>query len=302
MTNQALHTPVLLTEAIQYLNIQPHAWYIDATFGRGGHTQAILAKQGKIIALDVDQEAIAYGQEKFADQIAKGSLILIKSNFANLHSVITKLQAQHPEITQINGILFDFGTSLDQIRSPKRGFSFDLPDSPLDMRMDQELGVTASDLLTFLSVKQLTNLFKNVGGELRARKIATAIDRYRGQDRAKRIETVGQLIQVGFNDVSRTSHLHPATKVFQALRIAVNDELNSIEQALPQAYQLLASTGRLVTIAFHQGEDSLVKQQFKYWVNNNQGELLTLKPVTPTKEEIINNPAARSAKLRAFKK
>lgn len=302
MNSTALHQPVLLSTTLQMLEIKPEAWYVDATFGRGGHTQEILAKQGRVIAFDVDQEAIAYAQESFNQEIKDRRLILIKSNFANLGTELKNLQSRQAETIAIHGILFDFGTSLDQIRAPHRGFSFDHPDAPLDMRMDQELGITASDLLTVLSVKQLSALFKDYGGEEHAKKIAQAIDRYRGKTRSNRIETVGQLLDIAFKNEPRKSHLHPATKVLQALRIAVNDELSSIEQALPQAFKVLAENGRIVTIAFHQGEDVIVKNQFKEWEDQELGEILTKKPVTADEEELAKNPQSRSAKLRVFKK
>lgn len=302
MTKTALHKPVMLKEAIKYLQIKPSSWYVDTTFGRGGHTQEIIKTGGRVVAFDVDEEAIEYGHEVFASDIAAGKLRLVKANFSHLEAEVNKFQTDQAEATQVDGILFDLGTSLDQIRASHRGFSFDRPNQPLDMRMDQTLGITASDLLTVLSAKQLANLFHEYGGEVQAKKIAQAIDRYRGKSRENKIETVGQLVEIISQIKNQTSHLHPATKIFQALRIAVNDELISIQLALPQAMNILAPEGRIVTIAFHQGEDAIIKQQFKDWEKSNQGKILTKKPETPTKKEIINNPAARSAKLRVLKK
>jgi len=302
MSSTALHQPVLLNEAVELLQVQPQNWYLDATFGRGGHTKAILDKQAKLLAFDVDQEAIEYAQEKFSAEIAEGRLVIIRANFSNLETEVNNFQSYQAETASFSGILFDFGTSLDQIRAPHRGFSFDNPEAPLDMRMDQSLGITASDLLTVLSLKQMINLFKDYGDEPHAKKIAQAIDRYRGKTRSNRIETVGELLEVAFKDIPRESHLHPATKVLQALRIAVNDELTSIEQALPQALKILKTGGRVVTIAFHHGEDSLVKHQFKYWQDQDQGKIITKKAVLPSETEIKRNPGARSAKLRAFEK
>ncbi len=290
----------MVSEVIDYLQVEADNWYVDATFGRGGHTRAILEQGGYVIAFDVDQEAIEYGRQAFAQDIQAQKLVLIRSNFSHLEAEINKFQSHQAEAAAITGILFDFGTSLDQIRAPHRGFSFDEPDAPLDMRMDQDLGVTASDLLTVLSVKQLIALFKDYGGEIHAKKIAQAIDKYRKPDRSRKIETVGQLVKIVTETVQRKSHLHPATKVFQALRIVVNDELNSIEQALPQALNILENQGRIITIAFHEGEDRLVKHQFKAWTETGQGQILTPKPIQPKPSEINNNPSARSAKLRAF--
>ncbi len=302
MTDTALHQPVLLEKTIDLLQVEPDAWYVDATFGRGGHTQTILDRQAKVMALDFDEEAVAYAQKSFAQEIEQGRLIIACANFSNLKTEIKNFQSNQAETDPILGVLFDFGTSLDQIKAPHRGFSFDYPEAKLDMRMDQSLGITASDLLTVLSVKQMTELFRNYGGEVHAKKIAQAIDDYRGKARTKRIETVGELLEVAFKDIPRTSHLHPATKVFQALRIAVNDELANIEKALPQALEILASDGRIVTIAFHQGEDAIVKHQFKQWQEEERGAVITKKPLTPAEEKVEQNPSARSAKLRCFVK
>lgn len=302
MTDQALHQPVMLTKALEYLNIQADAWYIDATFGRGGHTQAILDKQARVIAFDVDQEAIAYGQEKFQSDIESNRLFLIQANFVQLESEVSKLKQSHQALTAIHGVLFDFGTSLDQVRASHRGFSFQHSEAPLDMRMDTNLGVTAADLLNILSAKQLTQLFKEFGGERQAKKIAQAIDRHRGKDRQNKIETVGDLVKIIKQVKKRRSHLHPATKVFQALRIAVNDELGSIEQALPQALRIIVPGGRIAAISFHEGEDRIVKHSFRNWEKLETGRVLTPKPIKPSEKELEKNLSARSAKLRAFEK
>ena len=168
------------------------------------------------------------------------------------------------------------------------------------MRMDQSLGVKASDLLTVFSVKQLAEIFKRYGGESRAKAIAQAIDRYRGQDRTRKIETVGQLVKIIEQVKHRNGKLHPATKIFQALRIAVNDELTNIEQGLRNCLQVLEPPARVVTIAFHEGEDRIAKHQFKAWQEQQLGTILTKKPMTAAEEELDKNPAARSAKLRIF--
>lgn len=295
----------MLKEAVEALKVLPKKWYIDATFGRGGHTREILKNGGKVIAFDQDLEAIDYGKNEFAKEIENTELILIHSNFDQLKDQLSHLRLTgQAEITTLAGVLFDFGTSQDQIRAPHRGFSFDLPDAPLDMRMNQDLGVTAADLLTILSKKQLESLFAEFGGETRSNssKIASAIDRYRKPDRSRRLETVGELRDLIEKIVHRHSHLHPATKVFQALRIAVNSELDCIKEALPQALECLEIGGRIVTIAFHQGEDSIVKHTLNEWEENGLGTNLFKKPLKPSEAEVINNPSARSAKLRAFEK
>lgn len=300
MTNHKLHQPVLLSEAVQALQLQPDQWYIDATFGRGGHTQAMLEAGAKVIAFDFDQQAVNYGQDVFSQQIEAGQLILIRQNFANLSTAIKDLRQDQFASGPILGILFDFGTTQDQLKSETRGFSFATAEAQLDMRMDQRLGVKASDLLAVLSTKQLTELFRKYGGERQAKKIAQRIDRYRGENRQNKIETVEQLVNLIEQVKQRRGKLHPATKVFQALRIVVNDELNNIEQGLPQAWETVTDQGQIVTIAFHEGEDRIAKHQFKNWQQAGKGEMITSKPVQPGPAEIEQNPAARSAKLRIF--
>src|SRR5260221_6069201 len=173
------HIPVLLAEVLEALDVQTGNWYIDGTFGRGGHTTEILKHGGKVIAFDVDQEAIAFGQEKFANEIAQGQLILLRENFDRLQQVIGQLHEAN-KIGEVQGALFDFGTSSDQLKDETRGFSFS-GDADLDMRMDDRLGVKAKDLLAILPEKQLVQLFIELGGEHEAKSIARAIVNQRQQ-------------------------------------------------------------------------------------------------------------------------
>lgn len=293
---KALHQPVMLQEAVKFLSVKPNHWYVDATFGRGGHTKAILNQGAKVVAFDFDAEAIKYGKQTCGKSIQTGKLILVQANFTQVKATITNLKKKGI-VDQVWGVLFDFGTSVDQLKSPTRGFSFEV-DAPLDMRMDQELGVTAADLLKVLNEKQLADIFFNYGGERKARQIAKAIKKA-----PKTPETTFELTQI-ISQVKpyKTGKLHPATKVFQALRIAVNTELENIKQVLPEALELLEPEGRIVTISFHEGEDRLVKTAFKAWQTKGLGQILTKKPLTPTNVEQTKNPRARSAKLRAFRK
>lgn len=291
----ALHQPVMLTEAITELNVKPGNWYIDGTFGRGGHTATILAKSGKVIAFDMDEQAITFGQTKFAIEIANNQLILVRENFDQLERVVRQLQKAN-QVGPINGILFDFGTSVDQLLDPNRGFSFD-SDAELDMRMDNRLGVKAKDLLAILPEKQLAQLFENEGGEQFARVIAKMISKVRTE---QPITTTKQLAELITKIKPRTGKLHPATKVFQALRIAVNTELSNIESVLPQAIHVL-ETGSLVTIAFHEGEDRLVKHFFKR-IAESKPEFVIKEVQQSTESEQQINPRARSAKLRVATK
>lgn len=285
------HISVLLAEAVHALQVKENNWYIDATFGRGGHTREILAQGGKVIAFDVDQEAIAYGEETFAKEIENKTLILIRSNFEKIKSEVKD--------KEIYGVLFDFGVSSPQLESHERGFSFQF-DADLDMRMDDRLGVKAKDLLVVLSEKQLAEIFFRYGGEENSRKIAKAIVSAR---QSKKIDTVSDLVEIiEKNKGGRRGHLHPATKIFQALRIAVNGELESIEKAIPDAEQMIVSGGRIVTISFHEGEDRIIKQVFKDWEHEGRGQMITKDVIKPTLEEELKNPRARSAKMRIYEK
>ena len=287
---QKIHQPAMLKETVELLNIQPNQWYLDATFGRGGHTEAILKAGGKVLALDCDQDAIEYGRQALAEPIADTHLILVKSNFIHAEQV---MKANH--LSRFSGALFDFGASSDQLLAPNRGFSFQ-HDSALDMRMDQELGVSAADLIQVLSVKQLTNLFRSAGGENQAGVFAKAI-----KSAPIPIKTTKQLVELIENlNHHKRGKLHPATKVFQALRIAVNCELDNIEQTLPKVSKLVEPKGRMVCLSFHQGEDKIVKTFFAEITKLGQAQLLTPKPLTPSNLEVAQNPRSRSTKLRAI--
>lgn len=294
--NNSDHQPVLLKEAVDLLDVHMHDWYIDATFGGGGHSRLILAKGGRVLGLDFDQKAVEAGLINFAAEVTEGQLILVRSNFTEIQSVWHESLAQtHQE--RPSGILFDFGTSTQQLMDSSRGLSF-TGNGPLDMRLDDRLGVTAADLLQVLPEKELARLLAEYGGEHQAKKIAHAIKQSfpspkTTQDLVACVEKAG---------VKRAGKLHPATKVFQALRIAVNLELDSIAQVLPLAFDLLEPAASLVTIAFHEGEDRLVKHFLNDQVNQNQATLLTKKPIMPTHLEVETNPRSRSAKLRALRK
>ncbi|NCN87543.1 MAG: 16S rRNA (cytosine(1402)-N(4))-methyltransferase RsmH [Candidatus Pacebacteria bacterium] len=290
------HITVLLNEAVEGLNIKPGNWYVDATFGGGGHTDLILKNGGKVIAFDFDQNAIEMGRERFKREIDSEKLILVEENFTKLKEELNKIKSLH-NIKKIDGVLFDFGTSTDQLMNEKRGFSFS-GEGELDMRMDQNLGVKAKDLLALLSEKQLTETFFQLGGETEAKKIAKAIVANRKQGlMINTNQDLATLIEKVKRSRNRT---HPATKVFQALRIVVNDELNNILDSLPQALEIVESGSRIVAISFHEGEDRIVKSTFKNWQETNQGTLVTNKPITPSDEAIKENPRCRSAKMRIF--
>lgn len=287
------HVPVLLWEVIGALDVKPGKWYLDATFGRGGHTGEILKAGGNVVAFDVDQEAFDFATTVFSKELTDGRLIFFQSNFDNLIEIAKKFG----EI-KISGILADFGMSSDQIENDERGFSFSR-EAQLDMRMDPTLSVTAKDLVNGMTKPELIRMLRDFAQERRAKKIAEAIDRAR---RSSPIQTTTQLARVIAESVPREGGIHQATKTFMALRMLVNDELGVIERMLPQALDVLERDGKLVMISFHQGEDRIVKHFFRSSEEQGLGEVMTKKPIMASNQEISENPRSRSAKLRIFRK
>lgn len=291
-----IHIPVLVDQVVKVLEPGPEKKYIDTTVGGGGHTEAIIKKGGRVLGIDMDPKALEMARKRLASACPPGAFTLAHGNFANL-AEIAKKEGFEP----VSGILFDLGVSTYQLEDPSRGFSFGA-EAPLDMRMDPNLKVTAKDLINVLNEGELYELFTKLGEEHYSRPIARAICRAR---RIKPIETCNQLAQIILR--ARPKHgkydrTHPATRVFQALRIAVNDELNNLRVALPQAVDLLEPGGRLVVLSFHSLEDRIVKNFFKEGAEKRTLKILTKKPIRPTREEIEKNPRARSGKLRAAEK
>jgi 16S rRNA (cytosine1402-N4)-methyltransferase len=297
------HVPVLLKEVIDYLNPQPGKRFIDATLGGGGHTKVMLARGSSVLAIDRDPDAIAHAREHLKEFLyacpelpqgapgkpGQAALILAKGDFAEIDTL-----AQRAGFDQVDGILFDLGVSSHQLGTPPRGFSFNT-EGPLDMRMDPDSqSITAADLINSLSPNELAQLFKNFGQEPRASAIAHAIVRAR---RIKPITKTIDLSRVILRARSRTrgDRTHPATRVFQALRIAVNSELESLKLALPQVPGVLSAGGVFVALSFHSLEDRLVKQFLK---STKAMKILTNKPIIPEDSEINQNPRARSVKMR----
>jgi 16S rRNA (cytosine1402-N4)-methyltransferase len=291
--NDIYHTPVLVDEVLHYLNPQPGGVYVDATFGGGGHTRALLQAQPqcKVIAFDWDKDTIERHAETFMNEFP-GRIHFIWGSFAHLARLLRKEGIKH-----VNGILADFGTSQFQLKY-KAGFSFAL-DTPLDMRMSPaHQTITAQDIVNRASEEELATIFYRYGEEGKGRAIARAIVQAREK---QRLRTTGDLVAVVRSVIpAATRTLHPATKVFQALRIVVNHELDNIRALLSQAAAVLAPEGTVVCISFHSLEDRIVKQFFKE--HKAEFELLTLKVVEAKKEEVQRNPSARSAKLRAAHK
>jgi len=300
------HIPVLLAETIHWLAPRPGGVYVDATVGGGGHAEAILERivpGGRLVGIDRDDaaiEAAARRLRRFGE-----AAVLVRENFAALKEV---LAAQG--LRQVDGVLFDLGASSLQVAEAGRGFSFQRP-GPLDMRMDRRQARTAADLVNGLREPELAELIWRFGEERWSRRIARAIVA------ARPLRTTDALAEVVARAIPRRSWprgIHPATRTFQALRIAVNDELLNLDKAIPDAAEVLREAGRLCAITFHSLEDRTIKHTFlrlsrgctcppgasactcggKRWLR-----VLTRKPVVPTPEEIERNPRARSAKLRA---
>ncbi len=291
-----MHKAVLLNEAIGYLDVKADHWYLDATFGRGGHSREILNNSGKVLAFDIDKKAVSFAKEKFAKEIKADRFRIIQANFSKLEQEVS-----NQGVEKIAGILFDFGTSTEQLTDVKKGFSFQ-GDGELDMRMDKSLAVKAKDLLAALSVKELAKVFAEFGGERQAKRIAEKIvsERKAGRSIVTNKDLRELIVRVKRRE--KEGRIHSATRVFQALRIAVNDELGSIREALPQALELLKSKGRLVTIAFHEGEDKVIKDFLRDKAKKDKIKLLTKGVVTPKETELSKNPRSRSSKLRAAEK
>ncbi len=292
MNNKSYHTSVLLNESISFLNINENGEYIDGTLGEGGHSLEIIKKltdKGKLTSYDHDLEAINFVENKYKEQFNSKNWRLINDNFAN----ISKYHSEN----SIDGILLDIGISSRQLEGLGRGFSYKNLDEPLDMRMDEKLGVKASDLLNALNEKQLTKLFYEYGEEKKARQIASAI-----KSSDKRIESVRDLVDVIHRVVPAALFQKKTCKrIFQALRIAINDELFSLQNCLDTSIKLLKPNGRIVVITFHSLEDRIVKNTFNRFVKSDLGKVET-RAVQPSEEEILKNIRAHSAKLSVFVK
>jgi 16S rRNA (cytosine1402-N4)-methyltransferase len=290
------HEPVLTREILELLQIKKGKKYLDATLGGAGHSKEILDRGGKILGIDADPEALAFSRKRLVSACPPSAFSwkLAQGNFVHLKKI-----ARKEGFLRVSGILFDLGTSFYQLKGAKRGFSFD-EDSALDMRLDPGSPVRAADLVNSLSQKELSRLFRELGEERFARKISQAICEERAQEP---IKTSRELARIISKSVPRdSSRIHPATRCFQALRIAVNNELENLKSALPQTIDLLEKGGRLVVVSFHSLEDRIVKNFLKEKEKASIFKILTKKPITPSVLEKKANPSSRSAKLRAAEK
>ena len=286
------HISVLLQEAVDALGVQVGKNYIDGTLGGGGHTGEILRRGGRVLGVDFDEDALEYVRKQLT--INNSQLTLARGNFKDIDAL-----AKENGFENVVGILLDIGVSSHHFDTAERGFSFQ-KEGPLDMRMDQTLNVKAADLINILTKGEMYELFTKLGEEWGSRPIIESIISAR---QIKPIETTGELAQIISKVAPRSkSESNPATRIFQALRIAVNDELNSLREVLPKAVALLAPGGRLAVISFHSLEDRIVKHAFKDFESEGLGKIITKKPIIPTEQEVVHNKRARSAKLRVFEK
>ncbi len=289
------HKSVLLKEAIDGLRVKKDKKYIDATLGGGGHAIDILKPGGIVLGIDVDKDAI----DEVKLKVKSEKLKVVRGNFRDIDKI-----AHLNNFDRVSGIIFDLGVSSHQIDTGERGFSFQQK-GPLDMRMDQELGVKAKDLIKILTKKQLYEIFTKFGEETRAWEISDEIVRERNTKPIDTTEDLAKIIESTFKNrrfsINKT-RADLSKKVFQALRIVVNDELESLKEALPKAVGLLLEGGRLCVISFHSLEDRIVKKSFLEFERKGLGKIITEKPIVPSEEEIKQNPRARSAKLRIFEK
>ncbi|HUD04920.1 MAG TPA: 16S rRNA (cytosine(1402)-N(4))-methyltransferase RsmH [Patescibacteria group bacterium] len=293
------HTPVLLKEVIELVKVQLGKKYIDATIGGGGHTKALLEKGARVLGIDVDQDALEYVRSNQESRITNHELVLTKGNFKDLGEI-----AHLNNFNRVSAVLFDLGVSSHQVDSAERGFSF-LREGPLDMRMDKEEAVTAETLVNLLGKGELYDLFNKLGQEHRARTVSSSIV---GARKIKAIQTTQELADVVAKAYGITGEVSDFTKnkinqkVFQALRMAVNNELENIENTLPQALELLEEKGRIAVISFHSLEDGIVKKIFKGFAEKGLGQIITEKPIEAGEKEKEQNSRSRSAKLRVFER
>jgi 16S rRNA (cytosine1402-N4)-methyltransferase len=283
----------LVQETIEYLAIQPDGFYIDATLGAGGHAEEILRRleRGRLLALDRDPQALQVARERLAGFGEKLTMLL--GNFAEIDTLHAAAG-----LPPVDGVLADLGVSSLQLEDASRGFSFSLP-GPLDMRMGLNSDTTAATLLNQSSERDLADLIYELGEERYSRRIARAIVK------ARPYRTTTELAQVVTRAIPSRAGLHqihPATRTFLALRLAVNRELENLEQFLDRVLRVLRPGGRVVILSFHSLEDRRVKQAFQRWGREGRARVLTRKVVRPTEEEVRANPHSRSAKLRAAEK
>ena len=313
MTKEFHHVTVMLYETIDMLDVKPDGIYVDATLGGAGHSEYLLSKlseKGHLYAFDQDQNAIDNAQKRLAPYIEKGMVTFIKDNFRNL-----RVRLHEAGVQEIDGICYDLGVSSPQLDQRERGFSYK-KDAPLDMRMNQEANLTAYEVVNHYDYHELVRIFFKYGEDKFSKQIARKIEQAREQ---KPIETTTELAEI-IKSAKPAKELkkkgHPAKQIFQAIRIEVNDELGAADESIQQAMEMLALGGRISVITFHSLEDRLTKQLFKEASTvevpkglpfipdelNPKMELVSRKPILPSKAELEANNRSHSAKLRVARK
>lgn len=307
------HVTVLLREAVNGLDVDPNGTYVDATLGGGGHTTEILKQlnKGHLYSFDQDEEAISYNQQHLQSFIEDGRLVLVHNNFRKLRTALKKFN-----VKQLNGVVYDLGVSSPQFDEAGRGFSYRF-DARLDMRMDQTQSLDAWEIINRWPYEKLVRIFYRYGEEKFAKSIARRIEQARKSRPINTTTDLVALIKEAIPAAARRHGGHPAKKVFQAVRIAVNDELSALEDSLEQALDLLAVGGRISVITFQSLEDRLVKTMFKEKSSlpelppnlpvvpaelQPKFKLITRKPITPSEAELAKNHRAHSAKLRIIER
>ena len=303
------HVPIMVEEVLSFLQPKSGQTFIDCTVGGGGHAMEIIRRilpDGKLIGIDQDDAALDASRDVLKQYA--GNVILEKGNFEDLEAIAGRLGIQ-----SVDGVLFDLGVSSHQLEAAERGFSF-RQDAPLDMRMDPSQPVTARELVNTLSERRLAEIIRDFGEERWAKRVAEFIVDRRARGPIETTRELADIVRAAIPAGARAEHIHPATRTFQALRIAVNRELEVLQAGLDQGIRLLAKGGRVVVLSYHSLEDRIVKETFGKYAGKcvcphglpvcacgaeRVVKILTRRPVVPSEDEIRSNPRARSAKLRA---
>ncbi len=292
MTKKREHIPVLLKEVLAEFNPKPGKKFIDATVGFGGHTKELLKKKSKVLGIEWDPQIVVKVKKRLSSCCPDASWKIVRGNFGELKKI-----AEEENFLDVDGILFDLGVSRWHYKKAERGFSFN--DQSLDMRINPETGQTAAEIINNYSLKELDELFTKLVQEKLAEPIAETVVSARRRQPIKSGKQLAGLIEQVYNENQQTTDLHPATKVFLALRMEVNNELENLKKGLSQGLEILKSGGKILVITFHSGEDRLVKLFSR---NLEKKGMIKTKRIFPAKEEINKNRLARSATLRIMKK